>query len=186
MIQATQLKKGMAILHEGVLYKVLALQHLTPGNWRGMVQCKLRNLKSGNQLEHRFRSEDRVEKAMLEGVEMEYLYSDTSGFHFMNTENYEQIALSEEEMGDNVYFLIPSVKFTVDLYEGRPIGIEPPLTVDLKVLETEPTMKGVAQGNVTKPAKLETGLVLQVPMFITEGEVITVDTTEAKYLSRAK
>lgn len=186
MIQATQLRRGNAILFEGQLYKIMELQHITPGNWRGMVQAKLRNLKTGNQLEHRFRSEDRVEKAMLDGVEMEYLYHDGSDYHFMNTESYEQSTISEEQLGDNVYFLIPNVKFKVELYEAVPIGIEPPLTVDLKIIETEPTLKGAAQGNSTKPAKLETGLTIQVPMFIQDGEVITVDTTELKYVSRAK
>lgn len=186
MIQATQLRKGNAILFEGQLYKILELQHITPGNWRGMVQAKLRNLKSGNQLEHRFRSEDRVEKAQLDGVEMEYLYQDGADYHFMNTETYEQITMSEEQLGDNVYFLIPNVKFKVEMYEKQPIGIEPPIKMDLKIIETEPTMKGVAQGNVTKPAKLETGLTIQVPMFIQDGETITVDTTELKYISRAK
>lgn len=186
MIQATQLRRGMAVLFEGQLYKVMALQHITPGNWRGMVQAKLRNLKTGNQMEHRFRSEDRVEKALLEGHEMEYLYHDGADYHFMNTESYEQITMDEETLGDNVYFLIPNIKFTVEMYEKRPIGIEPPLTVDLKVMETEPVMKSAAQGNVTKPAKLETGLTIQVPMFIQEGEVITVDTTELAYISRAR
>jgi len=186
MIQATQMRKGMVILHEGQLYRIMALQHITPGNWRGMVQAKMRNIKTGTQLEHRFRSEDRVEKAMLEGTEMEYLYGDATGYHFMNTETYEQIVLTEEQLGDNVEFLVPNIRFTVEMYEKEPLGIEPPLTVDLKVLETEPVIKGAAQGNVTKPAKLETGLVIQVPMFVQEGDTITVDTTEVKYLSRTK
>ena len=186
MIQATQLRKGMTIVHEGQLYKIMTIQHITPGNWRGMVQVKMRNLKTGNQLDHRFRSEDRVDKAQMDGVEMEYLYHDGTDYHFMNTETYEQITISEEQLGDNVYFLIPNVHLTVDFYEKQPIGIEPPPSVNMKVMETEPTMKGVAQGNVTKPAKLETGLTIQVPMFIMEGEIITVDTTELKYLSRAK
>ncbi|MEW6368225.1 MAG: elongation factor P [Acidobacteriota bacterium] len=186
MIQATQLRKGMAVIFEGQIYKIMALQHITPGNWRGMVQAKMRNLHTGSQLEHRFRSEDRVEKAQLDGAEMEFLYSDGSDYHFMNTETYEQVSMSEEQLGDNVYFLIPNIKLVVEMFEKRPIGIEPPLTVDLKVVETEPSIKGAAQGNVTKPAKLETGLTVQVPMFIQEGELITVDTTELKYLSRAK
>jgi elongation factor P len=186
MIPATQLRTGMAIMHEGNLCRVMKVQHITPGNWRGMVQVKLRNLKTGNSLEYRFRSEDRVERASLEQHEVEFLYKDAGGFHFMNTETYEQFALQEELLGDNVYYLIPNIKIQMEFNEGNPVGIEMPMTVDLKVIATDPGLKGATATNSGKPATLETGLVVQVPQFISEGEVIRVDTAEGKYLERAK
>ncbi|MCI0656088.1 MAG: elongation factor P [Acidobacteria bacterium] len=186
MIPATQLRPGMAILHEGNLCRVMKVQHITPGNWRGMVQVKLRNLKTGNSLEYRFRSEDRVERASLEQHEVEFLYKDGDGFHFMNTESYEQFSLTEELLGDNVFYLTPNIKIQMEFNEGNPVGIEMPLTVDLKVVATDPGLKGATATNSGKPATLETGLVVQVPQFISEGETIRVDTSEGKYLERAK
>jgi elongation factor P len=186
MIQATQLRSGMAILHEGNLCRVLSVQHLTPGNWRGMVQAKLRNLKSGNSFEYRFRSEDRVEKADLEEHEMEFLYASGDEFHFMNTDTYEQVALGREELGNAVEYLIPNIKVMLEFYEGRAVGVELPITVDLKVVETAPGLRGATATNSGKPATLETGLQIQVPQFIQVGEVVRVDTAEGKYLERAK
>jgi len=186
MIPATQLRTGMAIMHEGNLCRVMKVQHITPGNWRGMVQVKLRNLKTGNSLEYRFRSEDRVERASLEQHDVEFLYKDADGFHFMNTETYEQFALQEELLGDNVYYLIPNIKIQMEFNDGNPVGIEMPMTVDLKVVATDPGLKGATATNSGKPATLETGLVVQVPQFISEGEVIRVDTAEGKYMERAK
>ena len=186
MIQATQLRSGMAILHEGNLCRVLSVHHLTPGNWRGMVQAKLRNLKSGNSFEHRFRSEDRVEKADLEEHEMEFLYAAGEEFHFMNTETYEQVAIQKEDLGTAVYYLTPNTKVMVDFYEHRPVGVELPITVDLKVVETPPGMRGATASNSGKPATLETGLQVTVPQFIEIGETVRIDTAEGKYLERAK
>ena len=186
MIQATQLRSGMAILHEGNLCRVLSVQHITPGNWRGMVQAKLRNLKSGNSFEYRFRSEDRVERADLEQHEMEFLYASGEEFHFMNTDTYEQVALSREDLGTTVDYLIPNIKVMLEFYEGRAVGVELPITVDLKVVETAPGLRGATATNSGKPATLETGLQIQVPQFIQVGEVVRVDTAEGKYLERAK
>src|SRR5215470_1566998 len=118
MIPATQLRPGMAIMHEGNLCRVMKVQHITPGNWRGMVQVKLRNLKTGNSLEYRFRSEDRVERASLEQHEVEFLYRDGEDFHFMNTSTYEQFTLGEEILGDNVYYLTPNIKVKMEFNEG--------------------------------------------------------------------
>jgi elongation factor P len=184
MIQATQLKKGMCIKHDNDLYRVVATQHITPGNWRGMVQAKIRSLKTGAIIEHRFRSEDRVERAILDETEMEFLYQDGDMYHFMNNENFEQIGLSSEVLGDAVPYLIPNVKLQIELYEGRPVGIDLPLTVDMKVVETEPAIKGASVSNVGKPARMETGLVVQVPPFINEGDVIRIDTASGSYLER--
>jgi elongation factor P len=184
MIQATQLKKGMCIKHDNDLYRVVATQHITPGNWRGMVQAKIRSLKTGSIVEHRFRSEDRVERAILDETEMEFLYQDGDMYHFMNNETFEQIGLSAEVLGDAVPYLIPNVKLKIEMYEGRPVGIDLPLAVDMKVMQTEPAIKGASVSNVGKPAKMETGLVVQVPPFINEGDVIKIETATGSYLER--
>ena len=186
MIQATQLKKGMCIKHDNDLYRVVSTQHLTPGNWRGMVQTKIRHLKSGSISEHRFRSEDRVERAILDETEMEYLYRDGDMYHFMNNETYEQIALTDEVLGEAVLYLVSNIRLKVELYEGRPVGIELPLAVELKVVETEPAIKGASVSNQNKPAKMETGLVVLVPPFISEGDILKVDTASGAYVERAK
>ena len=186
MIQATQVRPGMVILFEGELYRVVSVHHVTPGNWRGMVQTKLKNLKTGSNYEHRFRSEDRVEQGALDQQEMEYLYSSGGEFVFMSTETFDQVHLSPEVLGDAVGYLTPNCKIDIDFYEGNPVAIELPLTVDLKVVETEPGLKGATVTNQLKPAKTETGLVVQVPAFIGIGEVIRVDTATGEYLERAK
>jgi elongation factor P len=186
MIQATQMKRGMCIKHDNDLYRVVATQHITPGNWRGMVQAKIRHLKSGSIIEHRFRSEDRVERAILDETEMEFLYKDGDMYHFMNNETFEQIALSEEVLGDAVPYLFPNIKLKIEMYEERPVGIELPLTVELKVAETEPAIKGASVSNQSKPARMETGLMVQVPPFIAEGDIIKIDTATGAYIERAK
>jgi elongation factor P len=185
MIQATQLKRGMCIKHQGELYRVVEAQHKTPGNLRGMVQAKIRNLKSGSISDHRFRSVDTVERAILDETEMGFLYQEGDMYHFMNNESFEQIGLSAEVLGDAVSYLIPNIKLKVEMWEGRPVGIELPLTVEMKVVETEPAIKGSTVSNVGKPAKMETGLVVQVPPFINEGDVIRVDTASGAYIERA-
>ena len=176
----------MAILHSGNFCRVISVQHMTPGNKRGFVQAKLRNLKSGNSFEHRFRSEDRIEKADLEEREMEYLYSGGDDFHFMNTQTYEQVALSRSVLGNTVNYLTPNTKVTVEFFQEQPIGVELPATVDLKVIDTPPGMKGATASNSGKPATLETGLQVQVPQFVGVGEIVRIDTDEGKYLERAK
>jgi len=186
MIQATQLKKGMCIKHDNELYRVVATQHITPGNWRGMVQSKIRNLRTGAIIEHRFRSEDRVERAILDETPMEFLYQEGELFHFMNTETFEQIALSAEVLGDAVQYLIPNVAIKVEMFDGNPVGIQLPQTVTLKVVETEPSIKGASVSNQSKPAKTETGLVVNVPPFIGEEDQIKVDTSTGQYVERAK
>jgi elongation factor P len=185
MIQATQMRPGMVIKFNNELHSVFSVTHRTPGNLRGFVQAKLRNLRSGSMFEHRFASEDRVEKAALEEHEMEYLYDDGEYYYFMNTENYEQMHLTKELLGDGIEYLIPQLKVAVEFYEGKPISVELPATVDMTVVETEPGLKGATVSNVTKPAKLETGLVVQVPPFINQGEKIRVNTAEGTYVERA-
>jgi len=186
MIQATQLRRGNTILLNGELYQVVDYQHITPGNWRGMVQTKLRKLSTGAIIDHRFRSEDRVERALLDEREMEYLYNDAGAHYFMDTENYEQIHFSEELLGDAVNYLVPNTKILVEFYEGKPLGVELPSTIDLRVVETDPGMPSATVSNVLKPAKLETGLIVGVPHFVQEGDLIRVDSTEGKYLERVR
>ncbi len=185
-IQATQIRKGMVIIHNGVLHKVVDFHHHTPGNLRAMVQTKLRNLKSGSTTEHRFRSTDDVERVTLEDHEMTYLYNEGDIYYFMNTETYEQIGLNADDLGDGVGYLLPDTVIQVQFYEGAPIGIDIPGVVELTVVETEPEIKGATVSNVGKQAKLETGITIQVPAFIKQGEKIRVDTTEGRYIERAK
>jgi elongation factor P len=185
MISATQMRPGMVIKFNNELYSIFKSEHRTPGNLRGFVQAKMRNLRSGSMIDHRFSSEDRVEKAILEEHEMEYLYDDGEFYYFMNTESFEQMHMTRDTLGDATLYLIPQFRVTVEFYEGKPISVELPPTVDMKVVETEPSLKGATVSNVTKPAKLETGLVVQVPPFISEGETIRVSTAEGTYLERA-
>ncbi len=175
----------MVIKYNNDLYSVFSVNHRTPGNLRGFVQARMRSLKSGTMIENRFSSEDKVEKAILDEVEMEYLYDDGEFFYFMNTENYEQMHLTKDLLGDATNYLIPQLKVHVEFYEGKPMSVELPASVDLTVVETEPGMRGATVSNVTKPAKLETGLVVQVPPFINEGEKIRVNTAEGTYSERA-
>ena len=186
MIAATQIKRGMTIKLNGELYRVFSFQHITPGNWRGMVQTKLKSVKSGSIIEHRFRSEDRIEQAYLETHEVEYLYSDGSDHYFMNTTSFEQFHLPSDLLEDAIPFMMPNIKLQIEFYEGKPIGVEMPASVELRVVSTEPALRGATVSNVNKPATLETGLVIQVPPFIDTGEIIRVDTTEGKYLERVK
>jgi len=184
-IPATQLRPGMIIKHNNDLHAVFSVEHRTPGNLRAFIQAKLRNLRTGAMFEHRFRSPDPIEKINVDEVQMEYLYNDGDAYYFMNTENYEQIHLTKDILGEAVDYLTPNLEIRVEFFDGKPVGIELPQTVDLKVIETEPGLKSATASSVTKPAKTETGLVVQVPPFINEGETIRVDTAEGTYLSRA-
>jgi elongation factor P len=179
------MRPGMVIKFNNELFAIFSVFHRTPGNLRGFVQAKMRSLRSGSMMEHRFSSEDRVERAMLDEQEMEYLYDDGEYYYFMNTENYEQMHLTRDTLGDGVQYLVPQLRVKVEFYEGKPMSVELPATVDMTVVETEPGLKGASVSNVTKPAKLETGLVVQVPAFINQGEKIRVNTAEATYQERA-
>jgi elongation factor P len=185
MIASTQLRPGMVIKFNNDLYSIFSMTHRTPGNLRGFVQVKMRNLRSGSQTEHRFSSEDRVDKISLDERAMEYMYDDGEFYYFMDTENFEQMNLPKELLGDAVDYLIPNLKVNVEFYEGKPISVELPATVDMTVMETEPGLKGATVSNVTKPAKMETGLMVQVPPFINQGEKIRVSTAEGAYQERA-
>ena len=185
-LSANQMRPGMVIIHDKELYSVFSITHRTPGNLRAFVQAKIRNLRTGGMIEYRFRSDDRVERATLDEAEMEFLYSDGDAFYFMNTESFEQTHLNRDTLGDAVNYLIPNLKIAVEFYEGKPVSVELPQTVDLEVTDTEPGLKGATVSNVTKAATLETGLVVQVPPFIETGEKIRVGTAEGTYLERVK
>ena len=184
-MNANDLRPGMVINHNGELFSIHKAEHRTPGNLRAFVQARMRNLRTGAMIDHRFRSEDTVERAVIDEVDMQYLYADGDSFYFMNTGTYEQIHLPKDVIGDRAQFMMPDVILKIDFYEGRPIDISLPATVDLKVVETEPGIKGASATNATKAAKMETGLVVQVPPFIDEGEVIRIDTSNGSYLARS-
>jgi len=183
---ANQIRRGMIILYGGEPHRVLEFSHRTPGNLRAFVQVKLRNVKSGSSLETRFASTENVERVVLEQHEMEFLYSDGSHHHFMNTENYEQVALSDEELGDATPWLTPGLKIQAEFYDGTPIGIDLPASMELTVTRTDPTLKGATVSNVNKPATLENGVTVTVPPFVNEGDRIRVDPSEGRYIERAK
>ena len=179
------MRPGMIIKHNNDLHLVFTVEHRTPGNLRAFIQAKLRNIRTGAMFEHRFRSADPIDKITVDEIPMEYLYQDGNSYCFMNTENYEQVHLNKDVLGDAVDYLTANLLIKVEFYDGKPVGIELPQTVELTVIETEPGLKSATASSVTKPAKTETGLVVQVPPFINEGEKIRVDTAEGAYLSRA-
>ena len=178
------MKKGMLIKIGQDLFRVLELQHVTPGNLRGFVRVKFRNIRTGALADQKLRSEDFVERATLDEREMQYLYRDGDAFHFMDTTSYEQLHIDAEALGDNVDYLIPDALIKVEFYGSEPVGIELPPTVDLKVEDTVPGIKGATASSQVKPARLETGLVVQVPPFVNTGDKIRVNTETGEYLSR--
>jgi elongation factor P len=179
------MKKGMLIKIGQDLFRVLDLQHVTPGNLRGFVRVKFRNIRNGTLSDQKLRSEDFVERATLDEREMQYLYRDGDAFHFMDTSSYEQLHIDAEALGDNVNYLIPDALIKVEFYGTEPVGIELPQTVDLVVEDTAPGIKGATASNQIKPARLETGLIVNVPPFVNNGDKIRVNTETGEYLSRA-
>jgi elongation factor P len=184
-IPATQMRPGMIIKHNNDLHLVFSVEHRTPGNLRAFIQAKLRNIRTGAMFVERFRSPDPIERVIVDEIPMDFLYNDGDDYYFMNTENYEQTHLKRDTLGDAVEYLTSNLQIKVSFHDGTPVGIELPQTVELTVVETEPGLKSATASSVTKPAKTETGLIVQVPPFINEGEKIRVDTAEGAYLSRA-
>jgi elongation factor P len=183
-MQATRIRKGHLILHEGSLCRVLDTYHITPGNKRAHVQCKLRDLRTGRLVDYKFRAEDDVERASLDEREMQFLYRDGDMFNFMDTSSYEQVHISLEVLGDQALYLLPEALIKVEFYEADPVGIHLALTVDLKVTETAPGIKGATAAAQVKPATVQTGLVVTVPSFVNEGDVVRINTETGEYLSR--
>ena len=184
-IQATRLKRGMLIKLENDLFRVLDLQHFTPGNKRGFVQCRARNIRTNTLIDHKFRAEEDIERAILDEHDMQYLYTDGDSFHFMNTETFEQLHIDREVLGDAVNYILPDSIIKVEFYGDEPVGIDLPVTVDLRVEDTVPGIKGATASAQVKPARTETGLVVQVPPFINVGDRIRVSTETGEYQSRA-
>ena len=184
-IPATQMRPGMIIKHKDQLHLVFKVEHRTPGNLRAFIHAKLRNIRTGAMFEERFRSADAIEKVVVDEVSMEFLYNDGDDYYFMNPVDYEQTVLKGSTLGDAVEYLTPNLQIKVSYHDGQAVGIDLPSAVELTVVETEPGLKSATASSVTKPAKTETGLVVQVPAFINEGEKIRVDTSEGAYLSRA-
>ncbi len=183
-MKATLLRPGMVIQHEGDLYSVFNVEHRTPGNKRAAMQTRLRNLRTGAMIDYRFRAEDSVDRAHLDEIEYQYMYSDGDGYHFINNENYEQIHLTKDVLGDTTDYLIPDMNVLIEFHEGRALGINLPDTVDLKVADTEPGIQKATASSVMKPATMETGLVVLVPPFVNIGDKIRVNTSEGTYVQR--
>jgi elongation factor P len=185
-MKATLIRKGNLVRIDGKIYRVLNMDHVTPGKGRAHVQTKLRNIQFGTQTEMRFRSDEDVERIALENKKMQFLYNDQQGYHFMDTTTYEQVAVTEEALGEARSFLVPDAVIELQWFEGNPISVDLPPVVELKVVETPPAVKDATASAQRKPATLETGLVVQVPAFIETGEVIRVSTVDASYAERVK
>jgi elongation factor P len=183
-IQATRLRKGNLIKLGNDLFRLMEVHHLTPGNKRAHIQARMRNIRTGTLADHKFRAEEDVERAMLDEREMQYLYNDGDHYYFMDTSTYEQIHISSEAMGDAKDYIIADATIRVEFYDVEPVGIEMPPTVDLIVKETVPGIKGATASAQIKPATLETGLVVNVPSFINEGDKVRVNTETGEYQSR--
>ena len=183
---ATQIRRGMVIVFEGRPCRVIEFRHHTPGNLRAMVQAKLKDLKSGSSFEHRFRAADSIEKASMETHELEFMYQGGDTYHFMNVENYDQLEMDSETLGDNAQWMQPGMKIQAEFFEGKAIGIRLPNTMTLEIVETAPVMKTATKNASSKPAKLENGVTVNVPEFLSTGEKIRVNPTTGEYLDRAK
>ena len=185
MISATQIKVGMVIVHDGKPCRVTNVLHVPPGNWRGMVHAKMVNLITGSQVEHRFRSEDKVDRAELDHHPLQYLYRSGDDFTFMNTENYEMVNIQQEYLGDAVNYLMDGMTVEMSYYEGKPVGVEVPMFVELEIVETDPVMRGATISSSPKPAKLNTGLVIKVPQHMSIGDRVKIDTRDGSFVERA-
>ncbi|MCX5756122.1 MAG: elongation factor P [Gemmatimonadetes bacterium] len=183
---ATQIRRGMVIVFEGAPCRVLEFRHHTPGNLRAMIQTKLKNIRNGSSFEHRFRAADTIEKADMETQNLEFMYQGGETYHFMNTENFDQLEMDAEMLGDNAQWMQAGMHILAEYYDGRPIGIQLPQTLNLAIVDTAPVMKTATKTASTKPAVLENGVTINVPEFIANGERVRVNPTTAEYMDRAK
>ncbi len=186
MISTAEFKNGMTIEMDGTLFNIAYFQHVKPGKGSAFVRTKLKNLKTGAVLDKTFRAGEKVELAILDKRRMQFLYKEGDHFTFMDTESYEQITLPADDVGDAVYYLKEGEIAEIALYEGKPVSVEPPLTVELEIVDTPPGVKGDTASGGTKPATLETGAVVQVPLFVETGTVIRVDSRTGKYVERVR
>ena len=185
-IPATQIRRGMVIVFEGEPCRILEFRHHTPGNLRAMVQAKLKNLRTGSSFEHRFRAADSIDPASMETHDLEFMYQGGDTYHFMNTENYDQLEMDDEMLGDNAEWMQPGMKIQAEYYDGRPVGIKLPNSLVLEVVDTAPVMKTATKTSSTKPAKLENGVTINVPEFVGTGDKVKVNPSTGEYQERAK
>jgi elongation factor P len=185
-IPATQIRRGMVIVFEGEPCRIIEFRHHTPGNLRAMVQAKLKNLRTGSSFEHRFRAADSIDPASMETHDLEFLYQGGDTYHFMNTENYDQLEMDEEALGDNAQWMQPGMKIQAEYYDGRPVGIKLPNSLVLEVVDTAPVMKTATKTASSKPAKLENGVTINVPEFVGTGDKVKVNPSTGEYQERAK
>ena len=185
-IPATQIRRGMVIVFEGQPCRIIDFRHHTPGNLRAMVQAKLKNIRTGAGFEHRFRADDSIERASMETHDLEFLYQGGDTYHFMNVENYDQLEMDAETLGDNAQWMVPNMRLQAEFYDGRPIGITLPQALTFEIVDTSPVMNTATKTSSFKPAKLENGVTIQVPEFIPSGVRVRVNPNTGEYLDRAK
>ena len=183
---ATQIRRGIVIVFEGQPCRIIEFRHHTPGNLRAMVQAKLKNIRTGSSFEHRFRAADTIERASMETHELEFMYQGGKDYHFMNTQNYDQLEMDEETLGDAAQWMQPGMKIMAEYYDGKAIGIELPNSMILQIVDTSPVMKTATKTASTKPAKLENGVTVNVPEFVGPGDKIRVNPNTGEYMDRAK
>ena len=186
MYSASDLRKGLKIQIDGDPFIITEFEFSKPGKGQALYRCKLRNMISGNQFTQTYRSNDKFEKADLEERKMQYLYNQDDEYHFMDTENYEQLFLSLEQLGDNVNYLVDNMELQVLFFGTRPIDVSLPIFVNLSVVQADPWARGDTSGTDTKPVTVETGYQLQVPPFVEEGDKIQIDTRTGEYVTRVK
>lgn len=184
MIKATQIRKGIIILLNDKLYRVEDMEHITPGKGQAVVQTKIRDLNDMTIRNYRFRSSETVERVVLDTREVSYSYQDGEQYIFMDNETYDQVSLNRDFLGENVYYLDEASTYILESYQGKPMNITPPLTLEFEVVETEKTLKGATVQASYKPAKLSNGLEVMVPPFIEIGNIIKVDTRDGTYIER--
>ncbi len=186
MLETSDIRKGLKVQFDGVPFEVVYFQFVKPGKGQAFTRTKLRNMMTGAVIERTFKSGEKLEKADMEERQMQYLYPEDSFYVFMDTSSYEQIRLTADQLGDNKYYLSDGLMCSVLLFNERPIGVTPPNFVEFEIVETEPGFKGDTSGGTTKPAKIATGLEIQVPLFIEQGELVRIDTRTAEYAERVK
>ncbi|HAI52588.1 MAG: elongation factor P [Limnochordia bacterium] len=185
MISVNDLRTGLTIEVDGEIYSVVEFLHVKPGKGAAFVRTKLKNLRSGNTVEKTFRAGEKVARAHIELKEMQFMYSTGDDYFFMDMETYDQISLTKDDLGDAPKYLIENMTIGIQFYQGQPVGVELPTTVVLEVVHTEPGFKGDTAQGATKPATLQTGITVQVPLFVEQGDMVKVDTRTGEYLSRA-
>ncbi len=186
MLNASDLRKGLKVQIEGNPFVIEDFQFSKPGKGQALYRCKMRNMISGNQLVKTYRSNDKFEKPALEERKMQFLYSQGEEYHFMDTENYDQLFITEEQLSDNVNYLVDNMELEVLFFEDKPIDVSLPIFVNLEVTKADPWAKGDTSGNDTKPVTVETGYQLQVPPFVEQGDKIQIDTRTGQYVTRVK